>query len=340
MNAKKIVLWGRGDRVKRYMKFNYFKNCEIVGFVDTYNFGSLFCEKIVFSPTHLTEIIDDVDYVVIATQYFSEIYYKCLDMGILKEKIILTDIVQEDIFSQNIDRIKDLSPMAYKDMLISRYKLIKMNEKDFFDNNILIGNGAYCKPEYMSDYYRYRTFEFVAEEIKAANIEGSVAEFGVFRGVFSALINKKMPDRKLFLFDTFEGFDDEEAKKEAELGRSDEIFEYAHQQTSAERALSVIPYPEQVVLCKGYFPKSVTQEAENEKYVFVSIDVDFEDSIYEGLKFFYPRLSEGGFIFLHDYNSAYLVGVKKAVQRYEAELNTKMRKVPIADRAGTLVIVK
>ena len=51
----------------------------------------------------------------------------------------------------------------------------------------------------MSDYYRYRTFEFVAEEIKAANIEGSVAEFGVFRGVFSALINKKMPDRKLFV---------------------------------------------------------------------------------------------------------------------------------------------
>ena len=34
MNAKKIVLWGIGDRVKRYMKFKYFMNCEIVVFVD------------------------------------------------------------------------------------------------------------------------------------------------------------------------------------------------------------------------------------------------------------------------------------------------------------------
>lgn len=337
---KKIILWGTGDRADRYIKFDYFKGAEIVAFIDSRKHGSIYFGKKIYEPEYLPVIIDSVDYLVIATQYFSEIYYKCIDMGIAKEKIVLTDIVHEDIFCQNTDIIKDLSPMVYKDMLISQYKLIKMNEKDLFDSNRLIGNGVYSKPEYMSDYYRYRTFEFIAEEIMAARIEGSVAEFGVFRGVFSALINKKMPDRKLFLFDTFEGFDNEEAKKEAELGRSDEIFEYAHQQTSAERALSAMPYSEQVVLCKGYFPKSVTQEAENEKYVFVSIDVDFEDSIYEGLKFFYPRLNTGGYIFLHDYNSAYLGGVKKAVQRYEMELSIAIHKVPIADRAGTLIIVK
>ena len=337
---KKVILWGTGDRAKRYMDFNYFENCEIIGFIDTYNYGNLYAGKKVFSPMYLMEVVNDLDYVVIVSQFFSEIYSECIRMQIPKEKILLTDIVHEKIFHQNSQIMKTVSPMAYKDMLISQYKLIKMNEKDFYDNNRLIGNGTYCKPEYMSDYYRYRTFEFVAEEIIAANIEGSVAEFGVFRGVFSALINKKMPDRKLFLFDTFEGFDNEEAKKEAELGRSDEVFEYAHQQTSAERALSIIPYPERVVLCKGYFPKSVTQEAENEKYAFVSIDVDFEDSIYEGLKFFYPRLNAGGYIFLHDFNSAYLSGVKKAVQRYEEEFRLVMHKVPIADRAGTLIIVK
>lgn len=35
-----------------------------------------------------------------------------------------------------------------------------------------------------------------------------------------------------------------------------------------------------------FFPKSITEEASQERYAFVSIDVDFEDSMFEGLKFF------------------------------------------------------
>lgn len=337
---EKIILWGVGERTERYIKFGYFDNCELIAFIDLHKHGGIYFGKKIYEPEYILDIIDDIDFLIITTQYFSEIYNKCINMGIPREKIVLTDIVREDIFNQNIEIMKALSPMAYKEMCIRQYKLIKMNEKDYLDDNRLIGKGKYSKQEYMSDYYRYRTFEFIVEEIQTAKIEGCAAEFGVFRGTFSALINEKMPERKLFLFDTFEGFDKKEAKRESELGRSDEIFEYAHQQTSAERALAVMPFPEKCILCKGLFPSSVTKETENEKYAFVSIDVDFEDSIYEGLKFFYPRLSSGGYIFLHDYNSAYLSGVKKAVQKYESEIGTVMRKVPIADRAGTLIIVK
>lgn len=337
---KKIAIWGIGRRTNKYVNFDYFSNCEIVAFIDTYKYGDFYFGKMVYSPIYLKEIINDIDYVVVASQNFSEIYSECVNLGLPKEKIVLTDLVHERVYFQNIEIIKSLSPNVYKEMQISQYKLMKMNEKDYIDGNKIIGNGKYAKPEYMSDYYRYRTFEFVAEEIDAEKIKGCMAELGVFRGEFSALINEKFPERKLFLFDTFEGFDKDEAKKEASLGRSDEIFEYMHQQTSAEIALEAIPFSQQCILCKGLFPDSVTTEAENSRYAFVSIDVDFEDSIYEGLKFFYPRLNAGGYIFLHDYNSAHLVGVKKAVQRYEAELNTKMCKVPIADRAGTLIIVK
>lgn len=81
-------------------------------------------------------------------------------------------------------------------------------------------------------------------------------------------------------------------------------------------------------------------EASRELYAFVSIDVDFEDSIYEGLRFFYPRMNDRGVIFLHDYNSAFLSGVKSALKRYEQELGFLLRKIPLADRAGTLAIVK
>ena len=81
-------------------------------------------------------------------------------------------------------------------------------------------------------------------------------------------------------------------------------------------------------------------EAYNSKFIFVSIDVDFEDSIYAGLDFFYPRLVDRGVIYLHDYNTAKLHGVKKAVKRYERDNNLLMKSIPLADRAGTLVIIK
>lgn len=340
MRMKKIVLWGVGRRTRRYMHSNFFENCEIVALVDTYKNGEKFLGKTIISPNCLIDIIKEIDFVVITSQYFSEIYYECISMGLPKEKIVLTDIVLEKIYNQNIEIIKSLSPQVYKEICINQHKLMYINQKDFVDDKKLIGKGKYATQEYMLEYYRYRTFEFVAEEIEAAHIDGCIAEFGVFRGTFSALMNEKMPEKKLYLFDTFEGFDINEARKEADLGRSDEVFEYAHRQTSIEMVLAAMTYPQQCILCKGLFPNSITKEAESEMYAFVSIDVDFEDSIYEGLKFFYPRLNHGGYIFIHDYNSAYLVGVRKAVLRYELDLGTKLNKVPIADRAGTLVIVK
>ncbi len=43
---------------------------------------------------------------------------------------------------------------------------------------------------------------------------------------------------------------------------------------------------------------------------------------------------------MHDYNTFYLQGVKLAIKRYEKDYNVQLRKIPLADRAGTLVIIK
>ncbi len=76
-----------------------------------------------------------------------------------------------------------------------------------------------------------------------------------------------------------------------------------------------------------------------EQFEFVLIDVDFEKSIYEGLKYFFPRLSTGGYIFVHDYNSS-LLGVERAVDRFEKEIGISLCKMPLCDANGTLVIMK
>ena len=94
------------------------------------------------------------------------------------------------------------------------------------------------------------------------------------------------------------------------------------------------------VICKGFFPDSIPDYAYNDTFAFVTIDVDFEESTYQGLKFFYPRMNEGGSIFIHDYHAIKLDGVKAAVKRYEKDNGISLKCVPLADRAGTLVIIK
>lgn len=47
----------------------------------------------------------------------------------------------------------------------------------------------------------------------------------------------------------------------------------------------------------------------------------------------------GGVIFVHDYICHDLEGVKRSIQRYEKE-HGRLFKVPIADRGGTLIILK
>jgi hypothetical protein len=146
---------------------------------------------------------------------------------------------------------------------------------------------------YWLDYYRFRTFELAANEIISNHVDGAVAELGVFRGTFSKLINAKFKDRKMYLFDTFEGFDNNEVESEFKAGNCDGNFMNFFRNTSVETVMSNMLYPEQVEVRKGYFPETL-EGMPDETYAFVSIDVDLEKSIYEGLKYFYPRLSEGG----------------------------------------------
>ena len=175
------------------------------------------------------------------------------------------------------------------------------------------------------------------KEIRKRKTAGETAELGVFRGEFAQYINIAFPDKKLYLFDTFEGFDACEALKEVRNGNATDAFVEAYKQTSIGDVIQKMTYLDQVEIKQGYFPDSL--QGLEETFAFVSIDVDFEDSVYEGLKYFYPRLAEGGYIFVHDYNSS-LLGVERAADRFEKEMGGKICKMPLCDANGTLVISK
>src|SRR3989338_5554484 len=87
---------------------------------------------------------------------------------------------------------------------LKRPRLIKVNE-----------------PGLYSDYIRLATLELCAFEVTNKNIPGSVAELGVYRGDFAKKINEAFPDRKLYLFDTFAGFNTGDVEFDKNKGYSD-----------------------------------------------------------------------------------------------------------------------
>jgi O-methyltransferase len=75
-----------------------------------------------------------------------------------------------------------------------------------------------------------------------------------------------------------------------------------------------------------------------DEYAFVSLDVDLYQPILAGLEYFYPRLSAGGYIFIHDYNNARFSGVRMAVEAFLA--HTHAPALPLPDFAGSLILTK
>jgi O-methyltransferase len=184
------------------------------------------------------------------------------------------------------------------------------------------------------DYIRISTLELCAHEVNEKNVQGNAAELGVYKGDFAKEINAAFPNRKLYLFDTFEGFDNRDVATEVNKGFSTGMQDFSD--TSVEAVLSKMPYKKNCIVCKGFFPDSA--KFIEDKFCFVSIDADLYEPILAGLNYFYPRLEAGGYIFVHDFNNEEYKGARRAVIDF-CQRN-QISYLPIADIGGTVVITK
>lgn len=184
------------------------------------------------------------------------------------------------------------------------------------------------------DYVRLSTLELVAHEIEKKNLSGNVAEVGVYKGKFAKYINQYFPSKKLYLFDTFEGFDEKDIQAEKKLGLNDANQDFSN--TSVDKVLQLMPFPKQCIIKKGFFPD--TAAGIEDSFVFVSLDTDLYEPIYQGLIYFYPRLEKGGYIFVHDVNNDSYKGAAKAVEKFSEEQGVSF--VPLPDSCGSVVFIK
>jgi hypothetical protein len=335
---KKIIVWGTGNSTANI--FNEYLQVEDIDcFVETIPTKNKVWGKQVFAADNLPEL--KFDLLLVASNFSYEIYNKCIELKLDQNKIFF---VYHNYFplaymNLNEDYVTNILGKPWMDKMSNQFEVIVRNR--YF--NHLGKRNDFVEKSWIKkrDFVRVETLELLVNEIQKNKIEGNLAELGVFRGEFASLINALLGDRFLYLLDTFESFDIEEFRREYEKKNCSEEFFDTYKDTSVESVLQRMSNKKNIKIIKGLFPQSIKQncEIEDKEFALVSLDVDFEASMYEGLSFFYPRLVVGGYIMIHDYNSE-CRGISSALERYEKDNGISLAKFPVCDEFGTIVITK
>ena len=184
------------------------------------------------------------------------------------------------------------------------------------------------------DKVRFFNIWFQLSRILENNIPGDLAELGVYKGETARMLHHAAPDRRLFLFDTFSGFPASDL--EGESGEAALYTTKNFADTSVEKVMRTIGATRNVFIRQGYFPET-TQGLEGETFALVSMDADLYKPTIEGLNFFYPRLSPGGVILIHDHDARW-PGILRAVEEFSERIPETF--IPIPDMHSTVMLVK
>ncbi len=166
-------------------------------------------------------------------------------------------------------------------------------------------------------------------------IPGAMAELGVWKGNSAKILHMVSPARKLYLFDTFEGFDARDVTAES---TKLPVGEKAFKDTSLEAVRNFVGADPNVAYCQGWFPETASQVTEGEKFSLVHVDCDLGKPVVAALEFFYPRMSPGGLIIIHDYSSGWWPDVKPAVDNFMADKPETPILLP--DKSGSVIIAR
>lgn len=336
---KRVVFYGIG-KVAEYFRKKSCGEIEIVSAIQTKKDTDKWQGIPVYELGELNELYDELW----LTNGDIKTMDNALKTGIKKDKLVICNKVMCEMYCRQNKGVLDVKYMStaaeeyeraleYQNRIIRTTTMERFLPVSFFVKD---SDGELSNIEYV----RYATLELLVEELKNKNVQGNLAELGVYRGDFSACLNHAFPDRNLYLFDTFEGF--EQTDVDIELSNSftsgEHAFKGQFEDTSVDIVLQKMKTPGNCVICKGYFPDTIPEEDLN--YSLVSLDCDLYKPMKEGLRYFYPRLETGGYIVIHDYNNnGRWLGIKKALQECEEEFGHICR-VPIPDRAGSVIITK
>jgi O-methyltransferase len=183
------------------------------------------------------------------------------------------------------------------------------------------------------DKARFFNWWFQIGRLKQDKVPGVFVELGVYKGDSARVIHLMDPSRPFHLFDTFSGF--AAGDLTVETGEAATYTPENFADTNVPSVLKRINGNRNIIIHPGYFPD--TAVGFKEKVAMVSMDADLYNPTRAGLELFYPLLSPGGVIMVHDYNHKW-PGITKAVDDFTRNIPENL--VILPDTFGTVMIIR
>ena len=198
----------------------------------------------------------------------------------------------------------------------------------FYNDQKIIDLIKNVKKEVDFAFYPIEAYHVYSIAKSQSKLDGDMAEVGVYQGGSSKLISEVKNEKELHLFDTFEGLP-KVSEKDTHFGTAYwKTGEFSN--TSLENVKNYLSDYNNIFYYKGKFPET-SEPIKNKKFSFVHLDVDLFQSTIDCLKFFYPRMINGGIILTHDYHTD---GVKQAFNEF-----CKDKKIPQIQLLGSQCVI-
>lgn len=328
---EKIIVFGTGSAANEFVELIDHDKVKIIAFINSDESVKSFCGYDVIIPETVKDY--EYDYIVIASGYVHKITEVLLHVGVKEEKIVSYIYDDAKTYQGILNNIN-----IYLDKMYNRGKVsnwMKDTRKIPMIYPATLWKDQCILSDFYKDFVREQTMSLVSNVICENEVRGAIAELGVFRGDFTIIMDRVFQRRKLYLFDTFEGFVVRDVEADAAINNeTGELGKF--KDTSVEFVLSRLSGGNEVIVKKGYFPD--TFDLSEEMFAFVSIDLNLYDPVKSALELFYPRMEKGGYILVSDYLAPFYEGTKKAVDDWSGETGVKF--VPVADFYGSVLIVK
>lgn len=156
-------------------------------------------------------------------------------------------------------------------------------------------------------------FDWVLEQVK--NVPGDVVECGVGKSktlqILSALLDARKSDRKLYGYDSFEGFPEpsEEDVSPRNLQKGERKIEREKVYELFEKQNLTMP-----ILIKGFFSNTLPNA--HHTIALLHLDVDIYQSYMDCLTYLWDQVSEGGIIIFDEYKHKNYPGATKAIEQF------------------------
>lgn len=170
----------------------------------------------------------------------------------------------------------------------------------------------------------------IAQQIK--NVPGDVLEVGTWRGGTAAILTAVLPNKTVYLADTFTGV--------VKSSDWEHYTDQAHNDTSQELVENFLDKDMRISnyeILTGIFPEQTGNQLSAEKLALVYLDLDVYLSTKDAFNYVWKRISRGGIVVFDDYG---MISACEGISRFVNEIKDDNDKLFVWNLNGQAYIVK